>query len=177
MRSLPDDGATINTSWQVRTTGPIRFPFLTSPELPQATGTAVQTSYHPIDGGFTPELPTNHIRDVESSEFCELHKLLPKNLNSSHIGSDYPDTFHSIRFWYIYMLIVVQKFPKGLQDYSKTWKLLGMRQNAWWLGWCIYDHNLHQFSYNVLGHHRQPTVVQELVGSPILLLKWHTLVL
>ena len=43
------------------------------------------------DGGFTPEILDKYVRDIESGEFFELVKLLPKNLNKLNVDSDSSD--------------------------------------------------------------------------------------
>lgn len=141
------------------------FPFLTSPELRQVMPTAVPVAHSPADGGFTPEIPAKFIRDIESGEFFELSKLLPKNLNRSNVGSDYPDNnvsftvsasgisltprkpqvLTNIEDWTTafntYMLIVVHKFPTRageLLQYMETIRHAAKTHGG--LGWCIYDH-------------------------------------
>jgi hypothetical protein len=71
-----------------------QFPFLSSSELQQqpTSSHGPVASISQADGGFTPEIPNKYVRDIESGEFFELAKLLPKNLNKLNVvGSDSSD--------------------------------------------------------------------------------------
>ena len=131
-----------------------QFPFLSSSELQQQP-TSSHGPVAPIqqaDGGFTPEIPNKYVRDIESGEFFELAKLLPKNLNKLNVGFDSsdnvgftisstgialtprkPQVLTNIEEWTTafntYMLIIVQKFPnRALELLHSTWKPSVMRQ-------------------------------------------------
>ena len=67
-----------------------QFPFLSSSELQKSSTSSDWSvaSTQRADGGFTPEIPDKYVRDIESGEFFELAKLLPKNLNKLNVGSD-----------------------------------------------------------------------------------------
>ena len=58
-----------------------QFPILSSSELQQSSTSSDRpvASTQQADGGFTPEIPDKYVRDIESGEFFELAKLLPKN--------------------------------------------------------------------------------------------------
>ena len=66
-----------------------QFPFLSSSELQQqpTSSHGPVASIQQADGGFTPEIPNKYVRDIESGEFFELAKLLPKNLSKLNVGS------------------------------------------------------------------------------------------
>ena len=143
-----------------------QFPFLNSSELqrPSTSANATVASDQQADVGFTPEIPNKYVRDIESGEFFELAKLLPKNLNKSNVGSDYPDNvgftissagisltprkpqvLTNIEEWTTafntYLLIVVQKFPNRateLLQYMETICYAAKTHGG--LGWCIYNH-------------------------------------
>ena len=70
-----------------------QFPFLSSSELQQqpTSSHGPVASIQQADGGFTPEIPNKYVRDIESGEFFELAKLLPKNLSKLNVGSDSSD--------------------------------------------------------------------------------------
>ena len=118
-----------------------QFPFLSSGELQQSSTSSNQpmASTQQVDGGFTPEIPNKYVRDIESGEFFELAKLLPKNLNKLNVGSDSsdnvgftisstgisltprkPQVLTNIEEWTTafntYMIIIVQKFPNRASE-------------------------------------------------------------
>ena len=118
-----------------------QFPFLSSSELQQqpTSSHGSVASIQQADGGFTPEIPNKYVRDIESGEFFELAKLLPKNLNQLNVGSDSsdnvgftisstgisltprkPQVLTNIEEWTTafntYMLIIVQKFPNRASE-------------------------------------------------------------
>jgi hypothetical protein len=65
-----------------------QFPFLSSSELHQQpiSSHGPVASIQKADGRFTSEIPNKYFRDMESGEFFDLAKLLPKNLNKSANG-------------------------------------------------------------------------------------------
>ena len=70
-----------------------QFPFLSSSELQQqpTSSHGPVASIQQADGGFTPEIPNKYVCDIESGEFFQLAKLLPKNLSKLNVGSDSSD--------------------------------------------------------------------------------------
>ena len=143
-----------------------QFPFLSSSELQQSSTSSDRpvASTQQADGGFTPEIPDKYVRDIESGEFFELAKLLPKNLNKLSVGSHSsdnvgftissagisltprkPQVLTSIEEWTTafntYMIIIVQKFPNRASELLQYMEIIRHAAKAHGgLGWCIYDH-------------------------------------
>ena len=130
-----------------------QFPFLSSSELQQqpTSSHGPVASIQQADGGFTPEIPNKYVRDIESGEFFELAKLLPKNLSKLNVGSDSsdnvgftisstgisltprkPQVLTNIEEWTTafntYMLIIVQKFPNRASELLQYMEPSVMRQ-------------------------------------------------
>ena len=143
-----------------------QFPFLSSSELQQSSTSSDRpvASTQQADGGFTPEIPDKYVRDIESGEFFELAKLLPKNLNKLNVGSDSsdnvgftissagisltprkPQVLTNIEEWTTafntYMIIIAQKFPNRASELLQYMEIIRHAAKAHGgLGWCIYDH-------------------------------------
>ena len=143
-----------------------QFPFLSSSELQQSSTSSDRpvASTQQADGGFTPEIPDKYVRDIESGEFFELAKLLPKNLNTLDVGSDSsdnvgftissagisltprkPQVLTNIEEWTTafntYIIIIVQKFPNRASELLQYMEIIRHAAKAHGgLGWCIYDH-------------------------------------
>ena len=130
-------------------------------------GDQTQTSYTSLGSTPNQELPASYVREIQTGEFFDLSKLLPKNLNAFQNDDDnltlsldnsvikvtkkkkLASTITEIEQWTTaftsYMSVFTSKYPLRAQEFLQYLSLVRYAARVHkGLGWAIYDHKFRQ---------------------------------